>query len=99
MQRTRSRGRAGTRKRYVTRQHLITTEDLVQRNLTATAPNQLWCTDITEHPTTGGKVYCCAVIDVYSRKIVGWAIDMRQTTSLVLNALDMAIEASRPDRK
>jgi len=98
MQRTGIRGIAGTPKRYVNRQHLITTEDLVQRNFTATAPNQLWCTDITEHPTTEGKVYCCAVIDVYSRKIVGWAIDMRQTTTLVLNALDMAVEARKPSQ-
>jgi len=98
MQRTGIRGIAGTRKRYVNREHLITTEDLVQRNFTATAPNQLWCTDITEHPTTEGKVYCCAVIDVYSRKIVGWAIDMRQTTNLVLNALDMAVEARKPSQ-
>lgn len=90
------RGLSGTRKRYVNREHLLTTEDLVDRNFTASRPNQLWCTDITEHPTREGKVYCCAVIDVFSRKIVGWAIDMRQTTSLVLNALDMAIEARRP---
>src|SRR5690625_6992905 len=51
---------------------------------------------MTEQPTRKRKVYCGAVIDVFSRKIVGWAIDMRQTTSLVLNALDMAIEARRP---
>src|SRR5699024_3019763 len=98
MQRTGIRGITGTRKRYVNRQHLITTENLVRRNFTATAPNQLWCTDITEHPTTEGKVYCYAVIDVYSRKIVGWAIDMRQTTTLVLNALDMAVEARTPSQ-
>ncbi len=78
--------------------HLITTENLVQRNFTATVPNQLWCIDMTEHPTTEGKVYCCAVIDVHSRKIVGWAIDMRQTTNLVLNALDMAVEARKPSQ-
>jgi len=90
------RGISGTRKRYVNREHLITAEDLVQRKFTATARNQLWCTDITEHPTREGKVYCCCVLDVYSRKIVGWAIDTRQTTNLVLNALDMAIEARKP---
>jgi putative transposase len=90
------RGISGTRKRYLNREHLITTEDLVERNFTATTPNQLWCTDITEHPTREGKVYCCCVLDVYSRKIVGWAIDTRQTTHLVLNALDMAIEARKP---
>lgn len=49
------RGISGTRKRYVPREHLITTENLVERNFTDTAPNQLWCTDITEHPTREGK--------------------------------------------
>ena len=46
----------------------------------------MWCTDITERAHPDAKVYCCAVLDVYSRRIVGWAIDMRQTTKLVLNA-------------
>lgn len=90
------RGLAGTRRRYINRDPLITTEDLVNRKFTASGPDQLWCTDITKHPTREGKVYCCAVIDVYSREIVGWAIDMRQTTDLVLNALDMAVEARQP---
>ena len=96
MRKTGLRGASGIRKRYVNRAHLITTNDLVDRNFTAKGPNQLWCTDITEHPTREGKVYCCAVLDVYSRKIVGWAIDTRQTTNLVLNALDMAVQARRP---
>ena len=59
MVRTGLRGLAGTRKRYVNREHLVTTEDLVNRNFTATAPNQLWCTDITEHPTREGKIGAC----------------------------------------
>lgn len=50
MERTGLRGLAGIRKPYVNREHLVTTEDLVNRNFTATAPNQLWCTDITESP-------------------------------------------------
>ena len=49
-------------------------EDLVQRRFMADAPNGLWCTDITEHPTEDGKVYCCAVMDVFSRAIVGWSM-------------------------
>ena len=96
MKNTGIRGISGTRKRYVNREHLITTQDLVNRNFTASAANQLWCTDITEHPTREGKVYCCAVIDAYSRRIIGWAIDTRQTTNLVLNALDMAVESRNP---
>jgi transposase InsO family protein len=48
-------------------------------------------TDITEHPTREGKVYCCVVLDAFSRFVVGWSIDSTQTTTLVLNALGMAI--------
>ena len=92
MSRTGLRCISGTRRRYVNRDYLITAADLVNRRFTADRPNQLWCTDITEHPTREGKGYCCCVIDVHSRKIVGWAIDTRQTTNLVLNALDMAVE-------
>ena len=90
------RGLSGTRRRYVNKAKLITAADLVDRNFTVTEPDKLWCTDITEHPTREGKVYCCAVIDAFSRKIVGWAIDSRQTTNLVLNALDMAIMNRKP---
>jgi putative transposase len=65
--------------------------DLVGRAFRRSVPDQLWMTDITEHPTREGKVYCCAVIDAFSRYIVGWAIDSTQTTVLVTNALGMAI--------
>lgn len=92
------RGISGTRKRYVNRDYLVTHEDLVNRNFTATAVNQLWCTDITEHPTREGKLYICCVIDVFSRRIVGWAIESRQTTSLVLDALDMTIATRKPEQ-
>ena len=43
-------------------------------------------TDITEHPTREGKIYCCAVLDAFSRMVVGWSIDSRQTGLLVTNA-------------
>jgi transposase InsO family protein len=49
----------------------------------------------TEHPTREGKVYCCVVLDTFSRKVVGWSIDSNQTASLVTNALGMAIH-NRP---
>jgi putative transposase len=52
-------------------------------------------TDITEHPTAEGKIYCCAVLDMCSRKVVGWAIDRRCGTALVNDALAKA-SASRP---
>jgi putative transposase len=72
-----------------------TGEDLVQRNFTVDRPNVLWLTDITEHPTREGKVYCCVVLDAYSRRVVGWAIDRRCETALVNDAVVMASE-SRP---
>ena len=57
----------------------------------------MWVTDITEHPTREGKVYCAAVLDAFSRRIVGWSIDSRQDSTLVVNALDMAIRNRRPE--
>ena len=53
----------------------------------------LWLTDITEHPTREGKVYCCFVFDAYSRRVVGWAIDRRYETALVKDAVSMASDA------
>jgi len=68
----------------------VTSLDLVRREFRREAPNRLWMTDITEHPTREGKVYCCIVLDAFSRLIVGWAVDSTQTTVLVTNALGMA---------
>ncbi|GGU76635.1 transposase [Lentzea flava] len=72
-------------------------EDLVNRDFTATEPNRKWLTDITEHHTREGKVYCAVVLDVYSRRVVGWSIDSSPTAALVTNALGMAIDSRRPD--
>jgi putative transposase len=58
-------------------------EDLVRRDFTATGPDRLWCTDITEHPTSGGRVYCCAVLDVFTRQVVGWSIADHMRSELV----------------
>ena len=69
----------------------VTSMDLVRRDFRRDAPDRLWMTDITEHATREGKIYCCAVLDPFSRFVVGWAIDSTQTTTLVLNALGMAI--------
>jgi putative transposase len=65
--------------------------DLVNRQFTVDAPDRLWITDITEHPTEEGKVYCAAVMDAYSRLIIGWSIDNHMCTELVTDALGMAI--------
>ena len=70
--------------------------DLVRRQFARAAPNELWMTDITEHPTREGKVFCCVVLDAFSRKVVGWAIDSRQTTALVTCALGMATKTRNP---
>jgi putative transposase len=71
--------------------------DLVNRQFTVQAPNRLWVTDITEHPTAEGRLYCAAVLDAYSRRIVGWSIAEHIRTELVLDALGMAIIRRSPD--
>jgi transposase InsO family protein len=84
-------GITGRRKRhYVPPQ--TTAKDLVDRAFSRDLPNQLWVTDITEHPTREGNVYCCVVLDACSNMAVGWAIDSSANTALVVNALTMAIE-------
>jgi putative transposase len=76
-----------------------TEEDLVQRRFDVGAPDVLWVTDITEHPSREGKVYCAAVMDAYSRRVIGWSIDARQDTDLVVGALSMAVARRNPDRQ
>ena len=66
-------------------------DDLVRRVFIADAPNQLWLTDITEHRTAEGKIYLCAIKDVFSNRIVGWAIDERKKARLVVAAIEMAV--------
>jgi putative transposase len=70
--------------------------DLVRRRFRSDAPDRLWMTDITEHPTREGKLYCCAVLDAFSRMVVGWSIDSSQTALLVTNALGMALARRTP---
>ncbi len=66
-------------------------DDLVKRNFTAEEPNQLWLTDITEHRTAEGKLYLCAIKDVYSNRIVGYSIDSRMKSRLAVAALNNAV--------
>ncbi len=68
----------------------------LDRNFTATRPNQKWVTDITYLPTLAGWVYVAVVLDLFSRKVVGWAISDSLATPLVAEALRRAIEARRP---
>ncbi len=71
-------------------------DDLVQRNFTAPAPDVVWLTDITEHPTLEGKLYCCAIKDVFSNRIVGYSIAERMTAGLAVGALRAAIARRQP---
>jgi transposase InsO family protein len=71
-------------------------DDLVRRDFSAPAPNVVWLTDITEHPTVEGKVYVCAIKDVFSNRIVGYAIDQRMTRHLAVAALRSAIARRQP---
>jgi len=80
------------RPRYRKIANAATAGDLVNRDFARSEPNRLWLTDITEHPTREGKVYCAVVLDAFSRRVVGWSIDSSQTANLVVNALGMAIE-------
>jgi transposase InsO family protein len=71
-------------------------DDLVNRDFSAPAPNVTWLTDITEHPTTEGKVYCCAIKDVFSNRIVGYAVSDRMTAELAVASLRSAVARRQP---
>jgi putative transposase len=66
--------------------------------LVGQGPDVLWITDITEHPTREGKLYCAAVMDAYSRLIIGWSIADHMRTELVTDALGMAILRRQPEK-
>ena len=65
--------------------------DLVERDFTASRPNALWVADATYIPTWEGFLFLAVVVDVYSRRVVGWSMGSRLVTSLMLDALDMAL--------
>jgi putative transposase len=71
-------------------------DDLVKRDFTAAGPDVLWLTDITEHATAEGKLYLCAVKDVWSNRITGYSMDSRMTASLAVSALRNAIALRAP---
>lgn len=66
-------------------------DDHVRRQFTAEAPNRLWLTDITEHPTGEGKLYLCAIKDVHAGRIVGYSMASRMQASLAVDALEQAV--------
>lgn len=85
------KGRHGSHKRPGPAVH----DDLVLRNFTADTANAVWVTDITEHPTGEGKLYCCLIKDLFSNRIVGYSINERMTKHLAVNALRSALARRR----
>ena len=71
-------------------------DDLVNRQFNVTAPDRLWVSDITEHPTAEGKVYVAVVLDAFSRRVIGWSIADHIRAELVVDALQMALWRRRP---
>ena len=70
--------------------------DLVKRQFTAEAPDRLWVADITYVPTRVGFLYLAVVLDVFSRRVVGWAMESHLRTELVIQSLNMALSLRRP---
>jgi putative transposase len=86
-------GRGKARRTTIPAADGVRAGDLVNRQFTATGPNALWVADFTYVPTRSGTVYVALVIDVFSRRIVGWKADTSMRTDLVLDALQMALWA------
>jgi putative transposase len=86
------------RRKHTTRQDPLATPapDLVGRNFCATAPDRLWTADITYLPTDEGFLYLAFILDVYSRKVVGWSMASHLRSELVATALEMAIRRRNP---
>ena len=88
------RGRNGKKPGPAVHDDLCTVTDergRVRHEFTADRPNQLWLTDITEHKTSEGKLYLCAIKDVFANRIVGYSIDSRMKASLAVRALENAV--------
>ena len=92
--------RARSKRKFVSttdsRHALPLAPNLVQRQFNPPAPDQIWCGDITYLPTEQGWLYLAAVIDLFSRKIVGWSLKSHMQTNLVKDALTMAYLRRRP---
>lgn len=97
----RRRGLCGLRKARFTRttdsrHKLPIAPNLLARNFTATAPNAVWVTDVTFIWTLQGWLYLAAILDLYSRRVVGWAMSAHNDQALVLQALKMALCRRQP---
>jgi len=73
-------------------------KNLLNRNFNVTQPNKVWVSDITYISTNEGWLYLAVIIDLYSRKVVGWSINKRMTKQLVIDALNMGIKNRKPDK-
>ena len=71
--------------------------NLLKQQFEADAPNKKWCSDITYIPTDDGWLFLAVTLDLYSRKVVGWAMDRTMTAKLVGDAYQMALEQRKPD--
>ncbi len=72
--------------------------NILNQDFTATKPNQIWVADITYIPTDEGWLYLAAIVDLFQRKVVGWAMDSTMTKQLCIDALKQAIGRSKPAR-
>jgi len=93
------RAKSSRRFRVTTRRnatHPAAPNRLLRNFSSAQRPNQIWLADITYIPTQEGWLYLAAVLDLYSRRIIGWAMDRRMTEQLTLDALHMAVQQRRP---
>lgn len=73
-------------------------ENKLDRNFSAIKPNEKWVTDVTFVPTDEGWLYLAAMLDLYNREVVGWAMSKNNDAQLTLNALEMALEAHKPPK-
>ena len=88
---------ARLRRHHAARPRQRPAPDLVNREFAADGPNQLWVADMTYVPTWAGFIYLAVVLDVWSRRVVGWSIGETMTADLVLAALNMALQQRKPD--
>ena len=86
-------------KRTTNSEHNLPLKDnLLNRYFNVKEPDRAWASDITYIPTAEGWLYLAVIIDLYSRKVVGWSMDKRMNKELVIRALEMAIKNRKPSR-
>jgi transposase InsO family protein len=90
-------GRTGRKKAPKPTEKQYIEENLIKDKFEITVPNYLWCSDITELVCKGNKVYACGVIDVATRRLVGWSIKLHQRQEIVQEAFEMAV-GRNPER-